>query len=291
MSKSSLHIRRIAISAVFLAIALALRLLFTLYIPLFGQNGVRINIFGIFTVMPALLFGPLYGAIVAGSFDLLGFFLRPSGTFLPFMTMAVTFGGFLRGFLWIRLRDRSPKSLRLWLSLFALLLVGFGLYHTHALNADGIDAAFFAGLDPAFQTDGLAPISRLLVTRALVDPAANPLGLVILATTGLITAGAFFLVLLGIDWALSRWLQRKGHENTRLLPLLITLVLSGVVVSTLNTIVLREMLFTAWQLLPFYAVWLPRIIVELITTVTITYFVAVLMHLLTRQPALRDVIE
>lgn len=59
MNAVSGSVRRITISAVFLSLSLVLKTTLTFDLPLFGQNGMRIGISGIFSILPALLFGPV----------------------------------------------------------------------------------------------------------------------------------------------------------------------------------------------------------------------------------------
>lgn len=58
----------------FLALAVITATFISIDIPLFGVKGVELNPAGIFTTFPAILFGPLYGGLVAGLTDLIAFF-------------------------------------------------------------------------------------------------------------------------------------------------------------------------------------------------------------------------
>ena len=53
MTQSSLSIRRIAVSALLMSVALVLNTFFTIYLPLFGENGVSVGISGISPCCPA----------------------------------------------------------------------------------------------------------------------------------------------------------------------------------------------------------------------------------------------
>ena len=254
MSKSSLHTRRIAIAAILLSIALVLRLLLSFYIPLFGENGMRVSVGMIFAIMPAILFGPVYGAIVAGLFDLMGFLLRPVGAFMPLITLSVVIGGFLRGWLWLVLKNRSRRVMRLMLLAFALLLLAFGVSNLF-FRMD-----LFADIDP--QTVTVFPIG----------------------------AAVFGLALLGADLLLSKWLAKRG-DVSRILPLLITIMIAGLTSTTITTVVLREILFPAWQLLPFWVVWVPRMLEAIVTNTVFVYFVALLLGLFERQERLKELVR
>ncbi|MCL2528677.1 MAG: ECF transporter S component, partial [Defluviitaleaceae bacterium] len=72
MAVTGLHLRRLVATGVFLAISLLLRMTTAGYITLFGAQGARVGIHGVFTIMPALLFGPWYGAIASGLGDFIG---------------------------------------------------------------------------------------------------------------------------------------------------------------------------------------------------------------------------
>jgi len=289
MSKSALHTRRIAIAALFLSIALVLRLLMTFYLPLYGQNGVRVNIGTIFAILPAIFFGPLYGAIVAGLFDLLGFLLRPTGAFLPWMTLVVTAGGALRGLLWRGLRNKNRTLLQASLLGFALLLLLFGSLNLIVLSADGIDAHFYDLRDPqTVDTSDMHLTSRLLIerTQGTRYPGEALAGMRLAVTWGPLGAAGFALLLLAIDFILTKYFVKK-EALSPILPLTLTILLSGLFVSTLNTAVLQAVF---WPGIPFAAVWVPRAAVSLFIDAVFVYFVALLLGLFQRQESLKQLI-
>ena len=295
MRTTALHTRRIAISAIFLSIALVLRLIFSWYLPLFGQHGMRVGLAPIFTMMPAILFGPIYGAIVAALTDILGFLLRPMGAYMPLLTLTVTAGGFLRGALWLVLRGKCSYRMRLAIGALAVILLVFGLFNVYALQQDGVDSGFFDGVsDPtAVDTSGMHGISRMLITRS--QGAANPgdtlQTLLVSVTVGLIGSAVFGFILLIADFIISKRFAKEGKES-RIMPLLITVLVSGIVVSTLNTVVLRETIFReAWQLLPFVVLWLPRVIETIVSHSVYVYFMALLLGIFERQQNLRELIR
>lgn len=182
--------RKVVISAVFLSISVVLKTTSGIYLPLFGTNGISIGISGVFSIMPAILFGPYYGAMVSGLSDFLGYLMKPVGPYLPLMTVVVTAGGFLRGWLWVAVRGLGSKKYK-----------------------------------------------------------------------------------------------------SQIPQLLIALIGSGIFVTTLNTIILRETVFEAWKALPFAAVWIPRLIEEIISNTIKAYFVAVLLGILRKQANLRELID
>lgn len=285
MNKSSLYVRRITISAVFLSISLVLKTAFSFYIPVFGQNGLRVGISGVFSIMPSILFGPVYGAVVSGLADLLGYLIKPVGTYIPLMTLVVAAGGFLRGVLWRTLSKRDSKRMRLLMAALSVLLLLTGIGNIVIISSDGIDKDFYSHVQKEnINTDNMHLVSKLLVTRTIdtKDPAGNIASHITFLTAGIIGSAALGLLLLSADLLLSSKLHYDKHKG-KIPQLLIAMVGSGLMVTTLNTIVLRETIFTAWKLLPFTVVWLPRVIEELLSNTVKAYFVAILLGIYRQQ--------
>jgi len=289
MSKTSLHTRRIAIAALFLSIALVLRLFASFYLPIYGANGQRINPGTIFAILPAILFGPVYGAIVVGLFDLLGFFMLPTGAFLPWMTVVVTAGGFVRGFLWRGLRNRSRRILRICLLLFTVILLLIGICNFIFLHTDGIHASIYTDADPqCVDTSAMHLISRILIerTQGASSPADALSGMRTAVTWGFVGAALFALLLLCIEFSFSKCLVAK-EKFEKLLPLTITILLSGLFVTVMNTFVLHPIF---WAAIPFEAVLIPRVVVSLLIDTVFVYFVAILLGLFERQEGLKQLV-
>ena len=292
MDKVSFHIRRVTISAILLSIALVLKTTLSLYIPLFGQNGMSVGISGIFSMLPAFLFGPVYGMIVSGLSDLLGYVLKPMGAYLPLMTLTVAFGGFLRGALWAVLRGRSGKAMRIAVAALSIILLVLGLCNVLFLSADGINASFYDRTQTtAVDTDGMHFVSKLLITRTIhtKNPAGNLATYATFVTAGVIGSGLLGLLLLIADWFLSKKLTKNTGAG-RIPQLLIVMIVSGLAVTTLNTIVLRETIYESWKVLPFAVVWLPRVIEEILGNTVKAYFIAMLLGIVNRQQGLRQLI-
>ena len=297
MSERGLHTRRIVLSALFLAIALVFRTFFRMYIPLFGEGGMRIGVHIIFSSMPAVLFGPLYGAMVAGLTDFLGHFISPSAGWLPQLTLSATVGGFLRGWLFMWLKKYNPVYMRWGLGCVGVLFVLFGALNLLAFRADSVTRDFFMYTEPGaayVETEGLRLISRLAVTRGFI--AANPgdvLGnFILFTTTGLMGSGGFLLLLLALDWVMYRF--STGGGKVPILPtmaLILAMMLPAILVNSFNTLVFRYTIFTSWQVLPFYLVWLPRVLQSIATTAVNIYVIALLFGLCEKHPAVQKIIR
>lgn len=144
MNKNKL-IRRICITAVFIALACVTSLIAGFRLPLFGGDGMHVNLSGIFSSFPAILFGPLYGGATSVFMDLFGCIVKPSGAYNPLFTLTAFCTGFLRGFLWwLVLRLKKNRSLRVT-ALCVLVLVGvLGCVNHIYLNRDGVMSGYLA---------------------------------------------------------------------------------------------------------------------------------------------------
>lgn len=247
MEKSSFCIRRITISAVFLSISLILKTLFNFHIPIFGQNGMSIGISGIFSIMPSILFGPVYGAITSGLSDFLGYLMKPAGPYVPLLTLTAAAGGFIRGALWFLLRNRDSRKMQIIVAMLSLFMLISGVCNAVSLSEDDV-------------------------------------------TKGLIGSAAFGIVLLVSDLLISKKFLSNNHKG-QIMQLLVAMIASGLLVTTFNTIVLRETVYTSWKLLPFTVVWLPRVIEEILVTTIKAYFVAILLNIFNRQQRIRALLS
>lgn len=290
MKKSSLYIHRITISAVFLSLSLILKTTSSFYIPIFGQNGISIGISGIFSIMPSILFGPVYGAVVSGLSDFLGYLLKPNGTYIPLMTLVVAAGGFIRGALWMVLRDKDSKKMRIAVAACSILLLIIALCNITFLSADGIGHDFYNHAQKEqIDTDKMHLISKLLITRTMntKDPSANLDTYINFVTVGLISSAALGILLLISDFFITKKLLGDNKKG-QIPQLLIAMIGSGLLVTTLNTIVLRETIFTAWKAFPFAAVWIPRIIEEILSNMVKVYFVVMLLAIIQKHHSLNE---
>lgn len=291
MKKSSLYVRRITISAAFLSIALVLRTMFTFEVPLFGQNGMRIGISDIFSFMPALLFGPIYGMIVSGIYDILGFIIKPTGPFIPLMTITAICGGFIRGALWSALGHRSSKKMRIIVTICSVLLLLVGICNIIFLSSDGIHAGFYKTIPKEeINTENMHLVSKMLISRTIdtKNPSGNLATYILFMTTGVMGSAILGIVLLFADFFISKKFL-KDTQKGQVPQLLIVLLVSGLIVTTLNTFVLREV-FSSWKLLPFSVIWIPRLIEEILSNTIYTYFMAMLLGVLRRQRGLQELI-
>jgi len=293
--------KRLVISAMFLAIALVVRTFFRMYIPLFGESGMRIGIHGIFSAVPAILFGPVYGAIVSGLTDFIGFHLSPTGgAWLPQLTLTAALGGFVRGGLWMLLQKRRNARVRDIVVVVSVILLSTGLFGMASFTSDGITRDFYEPYTlgsyvndedrtvwlidrEQIDTAQMSTASRMAIYNSIYteNPAARLRDFIMLLST-MIGSGAFGLLLVGVDWLVNRFII-KDETGFSTLSLLVAMMAAAVLVSTLNTMVLRTVL-PAWRLLPFTVLWLPRVMQTAATTILMTYIISLLLIALKKSP-------
>lgn len=293
LERPSRCLRRITTSAVFLSVSLVLKTAFSFHIPLFGQNGMSIGISGIFSMLPSILFGPVYGAVTSGLADAMGYLLKPAGPYIPVMTLIVAAGGFIRGALWLALRNRDSSKMRIAVAAASALMLASGICNIVFLSADGVDSTFYDSMRiEDANTDNMHLISRLLITRTInaKDPGGNLATYIISMTSGLIGSAVFGMLLLGADLFISRKFLKDAQKGQSM-QLLIAMVVSGLIVTTLNTVLLRETIYTSWKALPFTVVWIPRVIEEILGNTVKAYFVVMLFNVFNRQRGLKELVR
>jgi len=285
---AGVRLRRLVTSAMFLGIALMIRTYFTIYIPMLGGTS-RVGVVGIFSIPPSILFGPFFGGMVTGLLDLIGFMLRPSGPFLYQMTLVALTAGFLRGCLWMYFKNKSIKVLRIILGFFTLFTFTFAILSIISVMRDNLSADFFNDVTSLYEHEigHLSIISRFLVERSA--GAANPGNFlterIFDFTTLPLLIGSVSLVILFVDIIFAKKIFKEKSEwlPASILPLLITIVLTAVYINTLNTVILREVAVPAWRELPFFFIWLPRVIPAILNAVVESVFVAILLQVAFRQ--------
>jgi len=150
LSKYRRTIKRITVSAVFLSISLVLKLTVSFYLPFLGAAGIKVDFAGIFTIFPALLFGPVYGGIVYGAADLLAAVIKPQGAYIPWLTLTSFMSGFLSGLAWKFVRRSSKKTAVSSMAATAVILAivfVFGVAGQVSLNLDDVMVGIIAEAD------------------------------------------------------------------------------------------------------------------------------------------------
>lgn len=116
-------------SALFVAISVILAQ-FRFYIPLFGFPSVRFSISEVPIFLAGSLFGPVYGAMVGFTSDIISFMLTSSAAYHPGFTLNATLVGFIPGvvFYLIRKKDISIAFGKVNTILAGVALIGALVY-------------------------------------------------------------------------------------------------------------------------------------------------------------------
>lgn len=283
--KTTKTLKKITVSAVFLAFGVVLSILTSFDIPVLGESGIKVGISGIFTSFPALLFGPIYGGAVSALADLFRALLKPSGAFNPIFTLTAFIGGFLRGLVWMIIKNRKINSVK-YTSLIITALVGVGGFvNRMLLNNDGITATFFETHDPNnFDLSRFSYIGKLVLSRSAItkNPAANLSTYITYTTTALILFAGLMLIVFISDYLISKLSKNEVYRNVGF-KIATAMIVSGLIQTILNTFILREMIYPSWQQLSFFIVLVPRIIEEILVRIIQTWFIAVLYDIYLKQ--------
>ena len=191
---ASKMIAKISLTAMFLAFALVVKSLISVNVPIFGGNGMKISFAGVFTFFPAALFGPVYGAIVSGLSEVLGYLIKPDGAYIPFLTFSAMLAGFIKGLIWkyVSVKSKTKIRARVILACCLILIGAFGTFNTVSLNRDGVISGIIAkkeslptrgklaSMDVSAQTafiSGLAQYNNDIITISKVETDASSVSL------------------------------------------------------------------------------------------------------------------
>lgn len=170
---ASLRLRRLTITAVFIAMGVATKTVTKISLSAFGAGGMQISFGGIFTFFPAALFGPWYGGIASAMSDLLGHLIAPTGAYIPWLTLTAFLGGFIKGFLWKALTDLTLRRIKIPATVFFVCLGLLGGAFGGSLIHDGVIPTGTlvtqkTDLPSRLETESLSlsPLSRLAVSLA-----------------------------------------------------------------------------------------------------------------------------
>lgn len=247
-SSVSRAIRKIIQTSLLIALALAARN-FSVMISFLGAPGMRVGFAGVFTRMPALIFGPFFGGIATGIVDVLGFIIRPEGPYIPLLTLTQILDGVLIGFIFREIKNLETKKIRttMWITFTAIGFVGL-------INL--VISRFSPESSISLALDSMGKRKDYLL-----------LGLIVVSIIG--------LLLLTLNYVIQKKFPASAIHKYYL-KVLITFAMVGMLVTTLNTYIL--ILFIPGLSGIGFAVFLiPRLIEEILMTVIISYISAFLL--------------
>jgi ECF transporter S component (folate family) len=135
---------KITATAVFIALASVIKLFASIPIPIFGANGIKVGLSGIFTAFPAFIFGPIYGGIASAASDVIGYLIRPDGAYIPWLTLVLFAGGCIKGLIWRLISSRREVRFRAAAVIMCAVIAAFGIASHVSLISDGVMSGFVA---------------------------------------------------------------------------------------------------------------------------------------------------
>lgn len=241
--------RKLAFCAMCVALGVVLRL-FSIMLPVGGVGSLRIGLSPVIATLPALLFGPVWGGATAALVDVLGHIAKPEGAYLPWLTITALLAGLLRGLFWRGFKRIPAKPLETASLVFFSAFLGFGLFNL-LLTA-------------------LAPQTGwALYLQGLKNSQGSQLGF---ATWIPAVAGLVGLLLLALATFLKKHSKNTGFA-TLYWPIFLTVLLAGVMITTINTFILIEV-FSIKK--AFFLFYVPRLAEEIALSVLSAYFLSLL---------------
>lgn len=254
MSQNRSSIKKLVQVSLLITLAVVVRnFSYSIYIG--SVLATRVSFSGVFTRLAAILFGPFYGGLASGIHDVLGYLLKPEGPFIPWMTLSAVAGGAVAGYLW-RWSGKTDhaKAGKLYLLFFA----GVGLI-------GGINQLFLSLWPESLWGRFLGSIGNNRDLAAL--------GLIVFAGIGI----ALYLFNL-----LIRRINSKWQVNEYFFRVLLSAGVSGILVTTLNTWIIRG-IFPELAQIDFLVFWIPRVIKEAFVVVVQAYLIAFLLPVYNRH--------
>jgi ECF transporter S component (folate family) len=251
------YTKKIIQTGLFVALALVIRN-FSYMVYFGGAAGMRVGFSGIFTKLPAILFGPMFGGLASGIMDILGFLIKPEGAYIPLLTITAVLGGVITGFLWRVMESRDINSIKkILLTLF--IAVGFIGIINH------INTVFFPNSAWA------AYINKIGKNKDFVTFG--------LELTALIGAG-----LLAVNSIVMRRSNNNSSIQQNYLKVLVSTGAAGIIVTTLNTYIL-QLFIPALAKKGFILFLIPRVVEEVFMAVIQAYIISFLLSVYRRIAA------
>ncbi len=166
------HLYKITATGILIALAMVTKLATGFSIPVLGPGGMKVGFSGIFTALPAFLFGPIYGGVASALSDLIGVLVKPDGAYIPWLTVCAFFGGCVKGLLWQWLKKAATKKGGAVLLTAFLLIGALGVSSFAFLQADGVVSSLITTKETVPTKDevanmSLSPLSTLATKLAM----------------------------------------------------------------------------------------------------------------------------
>lgn len=246
-------IRKIVQTALLISLALVARNL-SVMVNIMGATGMRVGFSQVFSRMPALLFGPVFGGIAAGIVDILAYLIRPEGAFIPLLTITQILDGVIVGLVFRSVKNSDGIKLRntMWILFSSVGLLGL-------INV--IISSHFSGSFIALALNSLGEKQSFI-------------------SKGLVLISVIALLLLAINHVVRKKLP-DASIHKYYLKILLSFGMAGIPVTTINTLILKLFIPTLSNV-AFTVFYLPRLTEEILVTVVLSYISAFLLAVLDR---------
>lgn len=228
--------------ALFLAIGLVIRN-FSYMVSMGGGTGMRIGFSGVFIKLPAVIFGPLFGALTCGLYDCLGAIIKPEGAYIFPLTLTAAAGGALYGLVYRLLKSKDYQGIKkIYFSVVAL--------------------------------SGVAGVFNHLCTLIFPSSFWGSWLLSLGKKTGFFIYGFYALCIAGIlFYIINAIIEKKSKADffDSYLKIFLTLLICDIPVTTANTFILIKFIPVLGKL-GFFAYYLPRLIEEIFMVFVTSYF-------------------
>jgi ECF transporter S component (folate family) len=248
--KKFFSLKAVIQTGLFIALALVIRN-FSFMIYFGGSAGMRVSLAGVFTKLAAILFGPFFGGAASGLTDVLGYLLKPEGAYIPLLTATAVLGGVITGLLWKITRGTDTNLLR---RIYFAIIAFSGVVGIVNL----ISIIFFPS---GYWTDILSKLGKYRD----------------LASIGLIATACIGVVFIIADIIIRKKSKDSSIRNDVFRTAIIT-GLSGIIVTTLNTFILRIFIPSLGKM-GFLVFWIPRLVEEILVTLVQAYIISLLLHI------------
>lgn len=251
--------QKLVLSALLIAVTVALKCTASIMLPFAGAGGMRISLSVFFSKLPAILFGPAFGAMSSVLNDVIPTLIKPDGAYIPLLTVTAALGGLMCGFLWnTAVRINAVRFKKIFVAIFvSLFIIG-------AVNS--ICVTFFA--------DG----AYTLIIKSMGEKRCW------FVTWGLVAASFAGALIFVLDVFVS---QKDDGFEENFMKLLCVLLIANLTVTTLNTFVLR-MFIPNLKKLAFFVFYIPRLIEEIIATVIQAYASAYFLKILSKYSQVKN---
>lgn len=237
----------VVMTALLTAIAVVVNL-FKVDLPIAGAPVMRISFAGPFVRLAAILFGPIYGGAAGGLLDIISFVIKPSGAYIPPLTVTAILNGVGVGMLWIAMKKIDSEKLKRGYIVFFASIAVLGVVN--------------------FVSKTFMPESLLGKFILSIGKKAS------YSAEGFIIAAVIGFVLLMVTEFVAK---KNQYTDQNFLKVIITIGIPSLLTTTINTEILR-LFIPALSNKMFLIILIPRLLEDLIMVPIQAYIIILLIN-------------